>query len=94
MAAGAYSVAHRLGLNVPNDLSIVGFDNLELIADALDPGLTTVHLPHYEMGAWALRHLVEMLRGSGAGHAIVAKRDLDGWPCRRCCSSPCSSRHR
>ncbi len=67
MAAGAYSVARRLGLNVPNDLSIVGFDNLELIADALDPGLTTVQLPHYEMGAWALRHLVEMLRGSGGG---------------------------
>ena len=65
MAAGVYLVAHRLGLTVPDDLSIVGFDNLELIADALDPGLTTVQLPHYEMGAWAMRHLVELLRGSG-----------------------------
>ncbi len=64
MASGAYLAAHRLGLSIPTDLSVVGFDNQELIAEALDPPLTTVQLPHYEMGAWALRHLIERLQGT------------------------------
>jgi LacI family transcriptional regulator len=58
MAMGAYRAAHELGLRIPEDLSIVGFDNQELIADGLFPGLTTVALPHYEMGAWAVRALI------------------------------------
>ena len=64
MAGGVYVAAHRLGLNIPADLSVVGFDNQILIAEALDPPLTTVQLPHYEMGAWALRHLIERLQGT------------------------------
>jgi LacI family transcriptional regulator len=65
MAMGAYRAAAELGLDIPNDLSIVGFDNQELIAANLFPGLTTVALPHYEMGAWAVETLVRLLRGEG-----------------------------
>ncbi|MEV6212229.1 LacI family DNA-binding transcriptional regulator [Kitasatospora sp. NPDC051914] len=54
MAMGAYTVAHRRGLVVPDDLSIVGYDDQQLIAAELDPPLTTVALPHYEMGRWAM----------------------------------------
>ena len=61
MAMGAYRAAAELGLEIPRDLSIVGFDNQELIAANLFPGLTTVALPHYEMGAWAVETLVRML---------------------------------
>jgi LacI family transcriptional regulator len=61
MAMGAYQAATELGLKIPDDLSLVGFDNQELIAANLLPGLTTVALPHYEMGAWAVKRLVEML---------------------------------
>lgn len=61
MAMGAYRAATELGLNIPGDLSIVGFDNQELIAANLFPGLTTVALPHYEMGAWAVETLVHLL---------------------------------
>lgn len=63
MAMGAYRAASELRLDIPRDLSIVGFDNQELIAANLFPGLTTVALPHYEMGAWAVETLVHLIRG-------------------------------
>jgi LacI family transcriptional regulator len=53
IAMGFYQVASELGLEVPTDLSIVGFDNQQFVADSLTPGLTTVQLPHTEMGEWA-----------------------------------------
>lgn len=62
-AMGFYHVARRLGLSIPRDLSLVGFDNQEFVADALDPGLTTVQLPHREMGRWAMRRVVDRLAG-------------------------------
>lgn len=61
MAMGAYRAAAERGLEIPRDLSVVGFDNQELIAANLFPGLTTVALPHYEMGAWAVETLVRLL---------------------------------
>src|SRR3712207_5128433 len=63
MAMGAYRAAMELGLGIPEDLSVVGFDNQELIAANLFPALTTVALPHYEMGAWAVTTLVGLLGG-------------------------------
>lgn len=63
VAMGAYQAASALGLRIPQDLSIVGMDNLELIADALWPGLTTVALPHYEMGRWAVTRLLDDIEG-------------------------------
>lgn len=71
MAMGAYRAATELGLNIPGDLSIVGFDNQELIAANLFPGLTTVALPHYEMGVWAVETLVQILRGE-AEYTVLA----------------------
>lgn len=61
MAMGAYRAAAELGLSIPADLSVVGFDDQELIAASLYPGLTTVALPHYAMGAWAAERLVDMV---------------------------------
>ncbi|MGH1489186.1 MAG: LacI family DNA-binding transcriptional regulator [Acidimicrobiales bacterium] len=67
MAAGAAIAARRLGLSVPRDLSIVGFDNQVLVAEAVDPGLTTVQLPHYEMGRWAMEQVFGLLdEGTGS----------------------------
>lgn len=62
-AHNVYNVAGRLGLRIPEDLSVVGFDNQETIAPWLDPGLTTVQLPHYEMGRWAVERLEQMMNG-------------------------------
>ena len=50
------------GLNVPDDVSVVGFDDLDISA-FLDPPLTTVSQPLYEMGARAARRLVGMING-------------------------------
>lgn len=61
MAMGAYRAAAELGLRIPDDLSIVGFDNQEIIAEGLFPALTTIALPHYEMGRWATQRLISML---------------------------------
>ncbi|WP_265523547.1 LacI family DNA-binding transcriptional regulator [Oerskovia flava] len=56
-AWGAYRGLDSLGLRVPDDCSIVGFDNQETLAPSLDPGLTTVELPFEQMA----RRAVEIL---------------------------------
>lgn len=58
MALGAYDAIKQLGLAIPADMAVIGFDNLELIAAHLYPPLTTVALPHYEMGQWAVEYLI------------------------------------
>lgn len=62
IAAGAYKAARALGLDVPHDLSVTGFDDI-LVATALEPELTTVRLPAEELGARAMRALLERLDG-------------------------------
>ena len=54
MAMGVYQAAAGRGLRIPEDLSVVGFDDQQEISAAVLPALTTVALPHYEMGAWAV----------------------------------------
>ena len=61
MAMGAYRAAAELGLAIPRDLSVIGFDNQDLICDGLVPTLTTVELPHYEMGARAVSLLLAQI---------------------------------
>jgi len=56
MAAGVYRAARQLGLRVPADLSVVGFAD-SLVAQLLDPALTTVSIPALEIG----RRAVELL---------------------------------
>ena len=57
MAMGVYDELRTMGLSVPSDVSIVGFDNREVIAAHMRPPLTTVALPYYEMGRWAIEAL-------------------------------------
>ncbi|WP_298819085.1 LacI family DNA-binding transcriptional regulator [Chloroflexus sp.] len=66
MAMGAYDAIKRAGLRIPQDVAVIGFDNLELIAAQLYPPLTTVALPHYEMGQRA----VELLQTLSAGEQL------------------------
>jgi LacI family transcriptional regulator len=61
MAMGAYRAASERGLRIPQDLSIVGFDDQQIIAEGLFPALTTVALPHLEMGRWAVERMIELI---------------------------------
>ena len=61
LATGALLEARRLGLDVPRDLSIVGFDDLE-IAHHLDPGLTTMRVPTEAMWHTAAERLIALLK--------------------------------
>ncbi len=57
LAIGALRGAKAMGLRVPHDVSITGFDDTEL-ASLAEPALTTIHVPHREMGRRAARMLV------------------------------------
>jgi len=57
MAAGIYQTAHRLGISIPDQLSIVGFDDSQ-IAQRLWPPLTTIKHPAREMARIAASHLI------------------------------------
>ncbi len=63
LAVGAIGMAKQLGLRVPTDLSITGFDDIEL-AKAVEPALTTVHAPHRRMGQAAARALLAIRDGA------------------------------
>lgn len=66
VAMGAYQVLKRQGLQIPADMSIGGFDDQEFIASELDPGLTTMRLPHPEMGRLAIETLLDGENAPGA----------------------------
>ncbi|MCA9881523.1 MAG: LacI family DNA-binding transcriptional regulator [Anaerolineae bacterium] len=57
-AMGCYNALMSLSLRIPDDVAVVGFDNQAMLCDALYPSLTTVQLPHYEMGQWAIGYLL------------------------------------
>lgn len=65
IAAGACKAARRLGLRIPEDVSVTGFDDLAL-AVAVEPELTTVRLPAEEFGAAGMRALMSVLDGRPA----------------------------
>lgn len=62
MALGALSWAKRQGIKVPDDLSIIGFDNIAL-AEFCDPPLTTVAQPRFEIGREAMLLLLDQIHG-------------------------------
>jgi LacI family transcriptional regulator, repressor for deo operon, udp, cdd, tsx, nupC, and nupG len=70
MAFGAIRMLHKVGLAVPDDLSIVGFDDQNM-AEFYNPPLTTVHIPRHELGRRAARELIEQLEGRDVAHEVV-----------------------
>jgi LacI family transcriptional regulator len=64
MAIGALDAARELGLSVPLDLSIVGYDDQD-VARYTHPPLSTVLLPNYDMGRWAAETLIAQARAGG-----------------------------
>ena len=59
MAVGAYFALKEDGVRIPDDMSVVGYDDQEDVAPFLRPALTTIRLPYYEMGAMAAEALLD-----------------------------------
>lgn len=65
------AAATNLGLSIPQDVSVIGFDDLKLISETLHPALTTVALPYFDIG----RRAVEMtLEGEGHEPRLIRLR--------------------
>ncbi len=71
MALGAYDAIRKLGLSIPGDVAVMGFDNQPILAEQIHPGLTTMALPHYQMGMWAIEHLLEQIDSKGDGRIMT-----------------------
>ena len=63
LAVGAYNALHDAGLSVPNDVSVISFDD-DPIASWVRPQLTTIALPHYELGRRSIEVLLDYAIGS------------------------------
>lgn len=61
MASGAYKAITAHGLKIPRDISVIGYDNVYL-SEMLDPALTTISQPKYEMGKVAATMLIKLLK--------------------------------
>ncbi|MCL6251509.1 LacI family DNA-binding transcriptional regulator [Altererythrobacter sp. KTW20L] len=66
MAAATVAVAHRRQLDVPNDITVCGFDDTDM-ASSIWPELTTIRQPIREMTAWAVEAITRMIRAKRRG---------------------------
>ncbi|WP_074683408.1 LacI family DNA-binding transcriptional regulator [Priestia aryabhattai] len=62
MAIGAIKAIKDSGMRIPDDIAIVAFDNLK-ISSLLEPSITTIHQPKYEMGKKAMTLLLKLING-------------------------------
>jgi LacI family transcriptional regulator len=72
VAIGAATALRRLGKRVPEDISIVGYDNIRM-AELYDPALTTIAQPVYQMGVTAMKAIIRRIADRSLGGA---KRDF------------------
>jgi len=76
LAIGAILESRTMRLRTPEDVSIIGFDDLE-ISSQIDPPLTTLHVPERQMGRAAARILMSMLRTGGQSHPESVELPVD-----------------
>ena len=67
---GVLRAAHELGLRVPEDLSVVGYDNVS-VSKWIQPALTTVHQPLQEMAATATQMLLQLAGNQTLAHQRI-----------------------
>jgi LacI family transcriptional regulator len=70
MAMGSYRAAKDLGMRIPEDISLVGFDDIEL-ASLITPALTTIRQDTFKMGYTAAKHLLAIIRGEKPQHIVI-----------------------
>ncbi len=75
MAIGAMRACKDNGLVIPDDISIVGFDDI-LMASIVEPALTTIKVPQRKMGVLAINKLLDIINNSGKAENIVIDTSL------------------
>lgn len=70
-----YEAARERSIRIGTDVSVISIDNQPFITDVLKPGLTTLELPHYEMGFEAVRQLVAMIDDDAATERLACDDD-------------------
>jgi LacI family transcriptional regulator len=75
IAFGAMRAIHAAGLRIPQDVAVVGFDDIFLSAHA-QPPLTTVRVPAHEMGWTAAELLVPLIEGDEAAQSVTLETEL------------------
>jgi LacI family transcriptional regulator len=70
LALGCMDAMTELGLTVPEDVSITGYDDM-LFLERMSPALTTVLVPKYEMGSQATKTLLEMISGQSNDPVVM-----------------------
>src|SRR5690606_16958831 len=75
VAAGAMRAAVELGRRVPEDIAVVGYDDI-VFARMFTPALTTIKAPTYELGQQAAGMLLDRMQGRGHGIDIVLQPEL------------------
>ena len=63
MAMNLYKLFNQLGISIPEDISVIGFDNYIMISELLEPRLTTVELPYTEIGKRGGEKLLNFIQG-------------------------------
>lgn len=86
-AFGVYNAVQKLGLKIPDDISVTGFDNIRL-SQTCNPPLTTVHQPLAQIGKYSAKTIVQILQGQHAdrhqfyNNLAIIKRESIAPPCR------------
>ena len=75
MALGCYDVFAARGIDCPGEVSVVGFNDMPF-ADRFSPPLTTIRIPHYEIGVAAADMLLDLLQGGDGGREVVLPAHL------------------
>lgn len=77
-AVGCMLALKQSGIRIPNDIAFVGFNN-DPVSKVIEPNLTTINYPGYEMGEVAARHLINHLNGTAPIHStntIILRSEL------------------
>ena len=75
MACGFMSELHKHGVEVPRDVSVVGFDDID-IAERFIPGLTTIRQPRFDIGGSAAAELIALIRSQDRSPALPPVRQV------------------
>lgn len=75
MALGGIKAFHEAGIRVPDDISVIGFDDI-FLAQYVNPPLTTIRQPKYEAGSLAAHLILQLLEGKDLEHEYRLQTEL------------------